>query len=139
MEFKRFGEKYIVRLDKGEEIVSSITELVRNEKISLASVSGIGAVNKVTIGLFEVESKEYNKKELQGDFEILYLSGNISQMDGQEYLHFHITIGDKNFNAYGGHLNEAFVSATAEIIIDLIDGNIDREFNDDVGLNLLKF
>ena len=90
MEFKRFGSKYIVRLDKGEEIVTSITELVKSENISLGRVSGIGAVNKVTIGLFEVDTKEYHKEELVGDFEILNLSGNISQMDAKEYLHFHI-------------------------------------------------
>ena len=139
MEFKKFGSKYIVRLDRGEEIVASITELVKSENISLGRVSGIGAVNKVTIGLFEVDTKEYHKEELIGDFEILNLSGNISQMDDKEYLHFHITIGDEDFNAFGGHLNQARVSATAEIIIDLIDGNLDREFNDEVGLNLLKF
>lgn len=139
MEFKRFGSKYIVRLDKGEEIVSSITDLVKSQSISLGRVSGIGAVNKATIGLFKVDTKEYHKEELVGDFEILNLSGNISQMDGKEYLHFHITIGDENFNAYGGHLNQAIISATAEIIIDLIDGSLDREFSDEVGLNLLKF
>lgn len=139
MEFKKFGGKYIIRLEKGEEIVSTITELVKKEKISLGRISGIGAVNRVVVGLFELETKEYHKKEFNGAFEILNLSGNISQMEEKEYLHFHITIGDKDFNAYGGHLNEAVVSATAELIIDVIDGSVDRYFDEGVGLNLLKF
>lgn len=139
MEFKRFGSKYLVRLDKGEEIVSSLTDLVKKENIRLGRVSGIGAVNRAVIGLFELDKKEYHKKEFEGDFEVLSLSGNISEMDGQEYLHFHLTFGDKDFNVYGGHLNEAVISATGEVIIDVIDGTIDREYNEDLGLNLLKF
>lgn len=139
MEFKKFGSKYLVRLEKGEEIVSTLTELVRKEKITLGRISGIGAVNRVVMGLFELETKEYHKKEFKGAFEVLNLAGNISQMEVNEYLHFHITIGDNNFNAYGGHLNEAVVSATAELIIDVMDGSVDRYFDEGIGLNLLKF
>lgn len=139
MEYKRFGSKYVVRLERGEEIISSITDLVKKEDITLGRISGIGAVDRAVIGLFEMDTKEYHKKEFTGDFEILNLSGNISQMDGKDYLHFHITLGDKEFNAYGGHLNEAVISATCEIIIDVIEGTIDRERDKDLGLNLLKF
>lgn len=139
MEFKRFGSKYLVRMDKGEEIVSTLTDLVKKEKIKLGRVSGIGAINRAVVGLFELDKKEYHKKEFTGDFEILSLSGNISEMYGKEYIHFHLTFGDKDFNVYGGHLNEAVISATGEIIIDVIDGTIDREFSEDLGLNILKF
>lgn len=139
MEFKRFGSKYVVRMDKGEEIVSTLTDLVKKENIRLGRVSGIGAVNRAVIGLFELDKKEYHKKEFKGDFEVLSLSGNISEMDEKEYLHFHITFGDKDFNVYGGHLNEAVISATGEIIIDVIDGRLDRQFDEDLGLNILKF
>lgn len=139
MEYKRFGSKYVVRLDKGEEIIASITSLVKSQGIALGRVTGIGSVNKVTMGLFEVDKKEYHKKEFTEDFEILSLSGNISQMDGKAYLHFHISVGDRNFNVYGGHLNEAVVSATSEIIIDVIDGAIDRRYDEDIGLNLIEF
>lgn len=139
MEYKRFKDKYLVRLERGEEIVESVTKLCKEEGIRLGRVTGIGATNKVKIGLFNVETKEYHSTELEGDMEITNLSGNISTMDGGVYIHLHITVCDEDNKAFGGHLNMAVISATCEMIIDVIDGNVDREFNDEVGLNLFKF
>ena len=78
MIYKRFNNKIIVRIDKGEEIVESLTKVCKENNITLGSVSGIGATNKVKIGLFDVDSKEYHSKELVGNYEIAPLSGNIS-------------------------------------------------------------
>lgn len=139
MDFRRFGNKYVLRLDKGEEIVQTVTRFCKEEGISLGQISGIGAIEKLEIGYFQVSTKEYHTKTLEGDMEILGLSGNISAMKGDTYIHFHIVISDENLNAFGGHLNRAVISATGEIIIDVIEGSIDREFNEEIGLNLIKF
>jgi len=139
MDYRKFGSKYVLRLDKGDEIVESIKKLCEKEGIKLGMVTGIGATNKAVIGLFHTSSKEYHSKELTGDMEITSLVGNISQMDGEVYLHLHITLGDKDYNVYGGHLTSAVISATGEIIIDAIEGEVDREFNQEIGLNLFKF
>lgn len=138
MEYKKFGSKYLIRLDKGDEIVESIKEISKKEKIRLATVSGIGAVNKATIGLFETSTLTYHNTNLSGDMEIVSLSGNISEMDGDVYIHLHIALGDASFNVKAGHLNLAIISVTGEIIIDVIDGVVDREFNKEIGLNLFK-
>lgn len=139
MDVMKYDTKLLVRLDPGEEIVSSLTEICRRENITLGRVSGIGAVNRATVGLFNPVSKEYVSTTLENDFEITNLTGNISQMDGQVYLHLHATLADIEHKAFGGHLNAAHVSATAEIWIDIVNGPVDREFNDSIGLNLLKF
>lgn len=139
MEYERFGSKLIVRLDKGEEILESLTFLCRKNTIKLASVSGIGAVNKVSIGLFRQESQEYFTKEIIGDMEITGLTGNISQQDGAVYVHLHIVVTDISYQAFGGHLNAGWIGATSEIVIDIIDGEINRQFSKEVGLNLMKF
>lgn len=139
MKYTKFGNKYVIRLEKDEEIVSSLKDLCKKEKISLGTIGGIGAVGEVEIGYFETKTKKYNSKVLKGDMEILNLNGNISEMNGDVYLHLHITVADDNLNAMGGHLNSAIISATGEIIIDAIDGKVDREFDEEVGLNLLKF
>ncbi len=60
-------------------------------------------------------------------------------MKGETYIHLHINICDKELKSFGGHLNSAIVSATCEIIIDSIQGEVDREFSEEIGLNLLKF
>ena len=139
MEYTRYGSKILIRLDPGDEIVSGVADVCRTEKVRLGSVSGIGAVNKATVGLFKPDSKEYFSTTLEKPFEITALAGNISEMNGELYLHLHVTLADIEHNAFGGHLNEAIISATAEIWIDVADGSVDREFNDSIGLNLLKF
>lgn len=139
MEYRKFGSMYVIRLDKGDEIVASLKSLCKSNSITLGWVSGIGAVNKATIGLFETETKRYLSSELSGDFEITALSGNISTMDGEIYLHLHATLSDIKHQTFGGHLNSAFISATGELIVSSIEGAVDREFSSEIGLNLMNF
>lgn len=139
MEYQKFGNKYVVRLDKGEEILACLKALCKENGIRLGAVTGIGAVNKAVVGLFETTTKTYHPKEFTGDMEISGLVGNISEMNGEVYLHLHATLTDPTYNAFGGHLNSAIVSATAEIVVDAIDGSLDRAFSEEIGLNLFKF
>ncbi|MBS7526754.1 DNA-binding protein [Fusibacter paucivorans] len=139
MEFKKFNDKYIIRIDRGEEVVASLMAFCKAEHISLGSISGLGATDRVTIGLFNVAEKQYHKETLTGDFEITNLTGNISTKEGEPYLHLHITLGDASFHAFGGHLNECWISGTCELVIDAIDGTVERTFNEGVGLNLYAF
>ena len=94
MKYRRYGNKYIVRLDKGEEIVATIQQFCKQQGITLGLITGIGATNKVTIGLFDVEAKQYHSHELTGNYEISSLYGNISTMNNDIYLHIHITVCD---------------------------------------------
>lgn len=139
MDFKKLGNKIVMRIDKGEEVVETINQFCKEHKITLGSISGLGAAGRVKMGLFDVEKKEYFSKEFVGDYEITNITGNISTMNGEVYLHLHATIADHELRAFGGHLNEAVICATCEVVIDVIDGTVDREFNEDVGLNTLKF
>lgn len=138
MFYKKFNNMYVVRLNIGEDIVESIKILAGNEKIKLGTITGIGAVNKAKIGLFNTKTMEYNSTILEGDMEIVSLAGNITEMNGEVYIHLHIALSDDTFNVKAGHLNMAIISATGEIFIQAIDGVVDREFNEDIGLNLLK-
>ena len=137
MKFKKFGNKWVVRIDKGEEVIQTIKKVCEDNKIKSGSLSGIGATDRATVGLFNTKSKQYQSRELIGDYEITNLSGNISTMNGEIYLHLHIGLSDSKYNAYGGHLTSAVISGTGEIIIEKIDGEIEREFNKEIGLNLL--
>lgn len=139
MEYKQIRDKYILRLDKSEEIVETLKKFCRDHDITLGFIKGIGAVNKAKIGLFDTASKKYQSVELKGDYEITSLLGNISTINEEIYLHLHINLGDKDYKIHGGHLNEAIISATGEILIESIDGNLDREFSEEIGLNLIKF
>ena len=139
MEYRIFGQTVVLRLEKGEEVIESITALCKKEDIKLGSISGLGAANYVTVGLFKIDEKKYYSNTFEEDFEITNLTGNISRMNGEVYLHIHGTFANIEGKCIGGHLNKAIISATSEIIINIISGEIDREFSEEIGLNLIKF
>ncbi len=139
MEYKVFGEKIVLRLEKGEEVIESIKKLCEKEDIRLGSISGLGATNHVIVGLFKVSEKKYYSNTFEEDFEITNLTGNISRMNGEVYLHIHGTFADIDGKCIGGHLNKAIISATSEIIINRINGEMGRQFSEEIGLNLIKF
>ncbi|MBR5136921.1 MAG: DNA-binding protein [Clostridia bacterium] len=140
MEYCRFGDKLLVRIDRGEEIISNLMEVVKKENISLASVSALGAVGYFKVGVYSVEEKKYYSNEFRGEYEITSLYGTVTTMNDLPYIHLHFSAGDKSGVVYGGHLNEAVVCATCEMVIDVINGKIDRFKDEEVtGLNLFKF
>lgn len=138
MKYLKKGSKYIIRIDKGEEVTKQIKKICIDNNIKAGSITGIGATDRVKVGLFNTTNKEYISKELAGSFEITSLVGNISKMNNEVYLHMHINVSDENLNVYGGHLNHCYISATCELVIDEIDIDVDRKFNEDIGLNLYE-
>lgn len=139
MDYKKFGNTLIVRLDPGEEIVAAIKEVCVKKNITLASVSAIGAVKEFSAGVYSLESQTYFQTDFAGEYEILSLSGTVSTMDGNYYSHFHISAADRNGVAVGGHLNSATVSATCEVVVNVIEGRVDRSKNAQTGLNVFDF
>lgn len=139
MHYKKCGEKVIIRLDTGEEIVDSLRKICKELNIKCGTISGIGATNKAVLGLLHLKTKKYQSQEFTGDHEIIPLSGNISTMNGEIYLHLHINLCNTKHESFGGHLTSALVSATCEIIIDVIDLQTNRKYDDALGFNQLSF
>ncbi len=139
MEYRKFDKTYIVRIDRGEEILEQVRELALKEGIRLASVQALGAVNEFTVGVFRPGEKRYDANVFQGDYEIVSLIGTINTMDGGFYTHLHMSAGDETGHVFGGHLNRAVVSAVCEMVVTEIPGSVDRAFNEEVGLNLFHF
>ncbi len=140
MIYQRVENIFIVRLDVGEEILSSLTELCSQEKITAGTISGIGAANYADIGLYEVAKRKYHGTILEEEMEIASLNGNISRKDGKVYLHLHAAFANKQGQIFGGHLRSARISATAEIYIHTVPAKIERVFDEETtGLNLIQF
>lgn len=139
MDYRRFQNHYVIRLDRGEDIVTQLKKLAKTEQIKLATLSGLGACGKVTAGLFDTTTKTYKSYTFEGDLEVVSLSGTITTMEGEIYTHVHISVSDEKGNVFGGHLNEAIISGTGELVLTVFDGVVEREFSEEIGLNLLKF
>ena len=139
MDYRRFGSHIIARFDRGEEILACLKEVALKENIKLASVSALGAVDDFTVGVYKVDEKKYYSNHFAGAFEIVSLTGTISTMKGEYYAHLHMSAGDDKGEVFGGHLNTARISATCEMVIDVIDGVVERRADPEVGLNLFEF
>lgn len=138
MKYVNFDDTYVLRIEKGEEIIESIKKLCEEEKITLAEITGIGAADLIEIGLFNVNTKEYRTQIIEGMFEITSLVGNITTKENETYLHLHINFSDASNQVKGGHLVKAKISATGEIFIRKVNGKIGRVFDEEIGLNLLN-
>lgn len=140
MEYRKFEQGYVLRLDPGDEVVECLTRLAKEEEISLATLTGLGAAKDITVGLFSVTEKKFYGKRCEGEYEISSLVGNITRKDGEPYLHVHIAFGNPaQGEVYAGHLTSCIISATAEIFVQTWRGEVGRRFSEEIGLNLLEF
>ena len=139
MEYRRFENSCVVRLDPDEEILTQLTALAEAEQIELAEISGLGALKELEICVFDTKAKVYYNNTYTEAMELLCLTGTITRMDGKPYLHLHATAGDGTGKAVGGHLKRAVISATGEILIRMVAGQVGRKYSETIGLNLLSF
>ena len=139
METKTFGNAVVVRLDKDDEIVTSLLKVAEAEPLSLASISGIGATDDFEVGVFDLEKGDYDRIHFEGNHEITALVGNLTTKDGAPYLHLHITCAGPGGKIVGGPLFRAHVSLTAEIFLQKANGALDRKFDETLHINKIEF
>ena len=137
MRWRKAGEAYITRLEKGEEVLSTLAEFVREQKIQGGSIQGLGAVKNLELGLYDPHRQEYLKRTFEEDMELGNLTGNISLFEGDPVLHCHATAAAADLQAYTGHLFSATVAVTVECIITPFPIPITRLRDEEIGLNLL--
>lgn len=139
MDYRRFGDTLVIRMDKGEEIIQQLRLVAGREKVKLAAVEALGAVDDFTVGVFDTDEKQYHSNTFTGAFEIVSLTGTVTTMDDKFYAHLHMSAGDREGRVFGGHLNSATVSATCEMVVRVLDGRVERRLDETVGLNLFRF
>lgn len=137
MESKRFGNLLAIRVKKGEELMKVIEEACIKHDVKLGTVTGLGATNKISVGVYSLEDNKYHRNDFECVYEIASVTGNITQKDDKPYLHIHAVFADVEGRCFGGHLNSAIISVTGEIFIHIFDGEIDRKIDDEIGINLM--
>lgn len=137
---KQYGNTYFVSISNRAELVEALNDFIKINKITLGSVSGIGAVNAAVLRFFNPATKQYVDKTFEGQMEITNLTGNISSKDGMPYTHYHITLGDSGYNGLAGHLLNARLNGAGEFVVTVVpDGHLERTYNEEIGLNFYDF
>ena len=138
MQYKQFGNVYMVRIDLGEDIVESLKKLCEDEHILLGRVEAIGATDHAVIGVYDLEKKEYYPEKIEAFMEIASLNGSITAMDGKPYIHLHAMLADQDHVIHGGHVLEMRVGATCEMFVTVLDGEVTRRKDEGLGINLWR-
>ena len=139
MEYRRFGNTIVARIDQGEDVLEKMKRIAMLEDVKLASVSALGTFSSMTVGIYDLEKRQFMGNDFEGMFEIVSFTGTINTMDGAFYTHLHMSAGNEKGEVFGGHLNRAVISATCEMVITVIDGRVDRFHSEEIGLTLFQF
>tara|TARA_Y100001935_G_C17264676_1_gene488469 strand:- start:12 stop:440 length:429 start_codon:yes stop_codon:yes gene_type:complete len=128
------ANKIYVSMVPGDLVIKNLTKIAQENNIQSGWISGIGAIESVSVGMYNLNTKEYEKKFFNDEYELLSLSGNISIKNGVQFIHAHIAFSDSSFKAYGGHLFETKIYAAGEFMIHKSKCTIYRKFNKKIGL-----
>ena len=130
---------YIAVLDIGDEVTDCLTRLARDEQLSAAQVSAIGAFENATLAFWDWERKEYERIPVQEQAEVLSLAGDIAEDEhGGPKLHLHAVLGRRGGATVGGHLLDARVRPTLEVIINESPAHLQRVHDGRTGLALIR-
>ncbi len=133
MDVADHGELLVVRLDPGETVLESLRTLRRDHDLDGAFVTGIGAVDRVTLGHYDVETQDYREDTREGQFEVTSFVGNI----GPDKIHAHITVGDEDYRTLSGHCSGARVSGTFELLVHRTPATLSHRHDTRTGLDVL--
>lgn len=134
------GEKtYVLIFERGDEVVATLLKFAKEKSLAAAHFTAIGGFSDVILGYFSRERKQYQKIPLQEQVEVLSLVGDIAlKEDGTPQVHAHVIVGDSNGLARGGHLMEAHVWPTLELILEESPAHLRRRSDPESGLALIS-
>jgi predicted DNA-binding protein with PD1-like motif len=128
---------FVVVLDPGDEPIAALTDFARRERLAGAHFTAIGAFRTVTVGFFDLATKTYSTVPLAEQVEVVSLAGNIAMSDGAPKVHAHVVVARADGSAHGGHLMEARVDPTLEIVLTESPRHLRRVSDPRTGLALL--
>ena len=132
------GEKtFVLVFDTGDEVVSGITTFARENDLDAASITAIGAFSGATLGYFDIVRKEYEKIPVEEQVEVLSLIGDIALNEGEAELHAHVVFGRGDGTTRGGHLLEAHVRPTLEVVLVESPDHLKKRTDEETGLAVI--
>ena len=128
---------YAVVLDTGDEVIGELGNFVREQEVEAASLTAIGAFSRAVLGYFQWENKQYKKIPVDEQVEVLSLLGDVAVGDQGPTLHLHAVLGKADGSVVGGHLIEAHVRPTLEVILIQPPSYLRKRKDPETGLALI--
>ena len=130
-------KEYAVIFGKGDEAFSGLVEFAEKYHITSAHFTAIGALNGATLGWFDPQRKMYKKILIHGQVEVLGMSGDIALYQGKPVVHTHMVVGTSDGTTRGGHVLDAYVSPTLEVMVTVDPTAMQKRFDPETDLTLI--
>lgn len=132
------GQKtFAVIFDTGDEVISGLLAFAKEKGLAGSHFTAIGALSDVTLGFFDWDKRDYQKLKIGEQVEVLSLIGDIALNEGEPKVHAHVVVSKSDGTAHGGHLMEARVRPTLEVIVVESPEHLVRKTDDETGLALI--
>jgi len=137
MKSRKLNSGTVLVFETGDEVVSTLNKFAKDHRISAAHFTAIGAFSDAGIGYFDLQKKDYLKNQVNEQVEVVSLIGDIALDKNEPKVHAHVVVGKKNGSAMGGHLLEAHVRPTLELVLQDSGEQLKRKFDPESGLALI--
>jgi len=130
---------YIVVLETGDEVAASLKRFAEENRLAGSSFKAIGALSGAKVGWFNWQTKKYETAaQFEEQLEVLSLIGDIALKDGKPVVHAHLVVGRRDGTAHGGHLLEAHVRPTLEVVLTESAKALRKTVDRESGLALIQ-
>jgi uncharacterized protein len=130
-------KQYAVIFYQGDEAFSGLLEFAEKYHVTSAHFTAIGAVNGATLGWFDPERKKYKKIPIDGQHEVIGMSGDIALYQGKPVVHTHMMVGTSDGTTRAGHVLAAYVSPTLEVMITVDPVTMQKRLDPETDLTLI--
>ena len=124
--------------EEGEEAKEGIEQFAAEQDLQAAHFTAIGALSGATLAFYDPETKDYDEIPVGEQVEVLTMAGNIARHEGEPVVHAHMTAGRRDGSTIGGHVMEAHVRPTLEVIVKETPSTLHREMDEATQLTLLQ-
>src|SRR6202050_1603144 len=131
------AKQYAVIFYQGDEALSGLLEFADKYQVRSAHFTAIGALNSATLGWFDPQRKMYKKIPIDGQHEVIGMSGDIALYQGKPVVHTHMIVGGPDGTTRAGHVLDAYVSPTLEVMVTVDPITMQKRFDPATDLTLI--
>lgn len=129
---------YAVIFETGDEVSAGLAAFAKEHQLKASHFTAIGAFQDITLGYFDWDKKNYKRIPVREQVEALSVVGDVVLDEGEPKIHAHAIVGKSDGTAHGGHLLEAHVRPTLEVIIVESAGQLRRSYDPLSRLDLIR-